>query len=56
MSARRQLNAAYFVAAVFTAGIVGLLTGSGMVFLVSLAGLLAADLIAGNIRPPRSRR
>jgi hypothetical protein len=53
MSARRKLNGAYAAGALVVAGLPGLLTGSGAVFLVSLAGLLVADLVAGNIRPPR---
>jgi hypothetical protein len=56
MSARSKLNGAPAAGALLVAGLLGLLTGSGTVFLVSLGGLLAADLIAGNIRPPRSQR
>jgi hypothetical protein len=56
MSARTKLNGAYAAGALLAAGLLGLLTGSATVFLVSLGGLLAADLIAGNIRPPRFRR
>jgi hypothetical protein len=56
MSARSKLNGAYAVGALLVAGLLGLLTGSGTVFLVSLVGLLVADLIAGHIRLPRSPR
>ncbi len=56
MSARTKLNGAHAAGALLVAGPQGLLTGSGTVFLVSLGGLLAADVIAGNIRPPRSPR
>ena len=55
MSARKKLNGAHAAGAVLVAGLLGLLSGSGTVFLVSLGGLLAADLVAGNIRP-RPRR
>ena len=56
MSARRKLNAAHATGALLVAGVLGLVTGSGAVFLVGLGGLLAADLIAGNIRPDRPDR
>jgi hypothetical protein len=55
MSARKKLNGAHTAGAVLVAGLLGLLSGSGAVFLVSLGGLLAADLVSGNIRP-RPRR
>ena len=50
MSARKKLNGAHAAGAVLVAGLLGLLSGSGTVFLVSLGGLLAADLVSGNIR------
>ncbi len=56
MSARTKLNGAHAAGALLVAGLLGMLTGSGAVFLVSLGGLLAADVIAGNIRPPRPQR
>ncbi len=56
MSARRKLNGAHATGALVVAGLLGLLTGSGTVFLVSLGGLLVTDLVAGNIRPSRSPR
>jgi hypothetical protein len=36
-----------------SARLLGMLTGSLAVFLIGLTALLAADLVAGNIRPPR---
>jgi hypothetical protein len=56
MSARNKLNGASATGVLLVAGLLGLLTGSGTVFLVSLGGLLAAEFIAGNIRPPRPPR
>ena len=44
MSARKKLNGAHTTSALLVAGLLGLLTGSGTVFLVSLGGLLAAAL------------
>jgi hypothetical protein len=57
MSARTKLNGAYLAGSLAIAGTLGLLTGSGIVFLVSLGCLLVIDLVSGNIRPSgRSRR
>jgi hypothetical protein len=53
MSVRRKLNGAHATGALLLAGLLGLVTGSAGVFLVSFGGLLAADLVAGNIRPKR---
>jgi hypothetical protein len=56
MFARTKSNGAYTTGALLRAGLLGLLTGSGAVFLVRLGGRRAVDLVAGDIRPPRSRR
>lgn len=53
MSARKKLNGAHVLGALLVAGLLGAVTGSGGIFWVSLGGLLAADVLAGNIRPPR---
>jgi hypothetical protein len=53
MGARRKLNGAYLAGCLALAGLAGLLTGSAMVFLAALAGLVAVNLAAGNIRPGR---
>jgi hypothetical protein len=53
MSARQKLNGAYIAVSLFVAGLLGLLTGSGAVFLVSLGCLVIVDLVAGHIRLPR---
>jgi hypothetical protein len=53
MSARTKLNGAHVAGALLVAGLLGLFTRSLGVFLFSLGGLLVADLVAGNIRPPR---
>jgi hypothetical protein len=53
MAARKKLNAAFAIGALLVAGALGLITSSATVFLISLGGLLVADLIAGNIRPRR---
>ena len=52
LSARKKLNAAHVLGCLVVAALVGLLANSWFVFLCCLATLLAADLIAGNIRPP----
>ena len=53
MSARNKLNAAYFNGILFIAGVLGLATESGVVFLLSAAVLFITSLQAGDIRPPR---
>jgi hypothetical protein len=54
MSARNKLNGWHLFGALVTAAVLGLLSGSAAVFLVTLGGVLAADVFAGNIRPPRT--
>jgi hypothetical protein len=50
MSAKQKLNAAYFLGAALTAGLIGLLVGSWTVFGVALAALLVANCHAGDLR------
>jgi hypothetical protein len=56
MSARTQLNGAHLAGSLLVAGVLGLLTGSETVFLVSLGSLLVIDVIAGHIRFSGRRR
>ena len=53
MGARNKLNAAYTAGSVVVAGGVGLLTGSWMIFGVSLGIMLGLQLYDGSIRPKR---
>jgi len=50
MSARRKLNAAHLLGSLLIAGLVGLITGSGLAFTVALVALLLADLVSRDIR------
>ena len=50
MSAKQKLNAAYFLGAVLTAGLLGAVTGSWAVFGVALAAVLVAGYHAGDFR------
>jgi hypothetical protein len=51
VSARQKLNGAFLTGGLVVAGLAGLATGSGTVFLVALSALVAIDIVAGNIRP-----
>ena len=55
MSARDKLNAAYVNGILFVSGILGLATGSGIVFLLSAAVLFVTSWRSGDIRPPRTQ-
>jgi hypothetical protein len=55
MGARKELNGAHLTGSSFGAGLLGLLTGSVTVFLLSLGSLMAVELVSGNIRPRRRR-
>jgi hypothetical protein len=56
MSARRKLNGAHLTGSLVVAGLAGLATGSGAVFVAALGLLVAIDVVAGNIRPRPPRR
>jgi hypothetical protein len=56
MSARHKLNAAAVTGAAVIAGLVGGLTGSWNVFVVAVAFLLVASVLARNIRLRSDRR
>jgi 1,4-dihydroxy-2-naphthoate octaprenyltransferase len=56
MGARQKLNSAYFIGAFALAVLVGLATQSWVVFLVTLAVLVASQVYTGQIRPDRRRR
>jgi hypothetical protein len=55
MGARHKLNQAYFFGSLLLAGVFGGLTQSWLFFVLALFVLLAANLYAGEIRPPRRR-
>ena len=50
MGAKKKLNAANFLGALFVASLVAGVTGSWSAFWISLAALLFAGLVAGDIR------
>ena len=50
MSARQKLNLAFLNGSLLLAGVLGLSTDSGMVFVVALIVLLAGNLIQEEIR------
>jgi hypothetical protein len=56
MPAREKLNAAYFHGSLAVAAAVGWACSSWLVFAAALAALLAGNLLAGDIRPPKGRR
>jgi hypothetical protein len=56
LGARTKLNEVYVVGSVALAGIVGIATGSWLVFTVAGASLIAASLATGNIRPDKGGR
>jgi hypothetical protein len=56
LGARTKLNDVYVVGSVALAGIVGIATGSWLVFAVAGASLIAASLDTGNIRPDKGGR
>jgi hypothetical protein len=51
MPAREKLNAAYFHGSLLVAALAGWACSSWAVFAVALVVLLAANLLAGDIRP-----
>jgi hypothetical protein len=56
MSARRKLNGAHLTGGLAIAGLVGLVTGSWLLFVVVFGTLTVIDVAAGNIRPSRWAR
>lgn len=56
MGARRKLNAASTTGALAVGGLVGALTGSWLVFVVTTGALIGLSLYAGDIRPDGRRR
>ena len=56
MSARNKLNGAYFNGALLIAAAFGAAAQSWGVFVVSLAGILFAMFLAGDIRSSRQKR
>jgi hypothetical protein len=56
MPAREKLNAAYFHGSLAVAALAGWACSSWVVFGVAAVALLAGNLLAGDIRPPRPRR
>jgi hypothetical protein len=56
MSARRKLNRAYFNGSLIIAAVAGFATGSGTVFFLTAAVLLALNVLSGEIRPRGPRR
>lgn len=56
MSARKKLNGAFLTGSLMVAGLAGLLANSGLVFAITLAALVAIDVVAGNIRLGGGRR
>jgi hypothetical protein len=55
MGARQKLNRAHAIGAFVVAGLLALATRSAGVFLVGLGGLLALNVLAGNIRLSRRK-
>ena len=56
MGARQKRNAASTTGALAVGGLVGALTGSWLVFVVTAGALIGAALCAGDIRPSSRRR
>ena len=56
LAARQKLNSIYFCGSVAVAGIIGGLTGSWIVFIVTAGVLIACSLSDGGIRPNKRRR
>jgi hypothetical protein len=56
MGARSTLNGIYLTGALVLAAVLGLLTGSWIVFVIGLAVLIGANIHAGRIRPGGRRR
>jgi hypothetical protein len=56
MPAREKLNAAYFHGSLLVAALAGWACSSWAVFASTLVALLAANLLAGDIRPGKRRR
>ena len=55
MSARRKLNSAYAAGSLVVAALIGGAAQSAIVFWVALGALLVLNLIAGEIRPNKTR-
>lgn len=53
MSARNKLNAAHINGVLFVAGLLGMATGSGVVFLLAAAVLFFTGWQAGSLRSGR---
>ena len=51
MGARNKLNAGFITGAMVIAGMAGLITSSGGVFVVVCIALIVCSIIAGDIRP-----
>jgi hypothetical protein len=56
MGARQKLNRAFFNGSLLLSGAAGILTGSWLVFGLSLAALLVLNLWASEIRLRKSRQ
>ena len=56
MGAREKLNSTHILGALLFAGVIGLMTQSGFVFLVTLAIVIGAGLHDGGIRPSAGAR
>ena len=50
MGARKKLNSSYFLGSLLSAGAVGVLTNSWLIFLIALAVLVALNVQNGDIR------
>ena len=56
MSARQKLNVAFLNGSLLLAGVLGLATDSGMVFVVALIVLLVGNVMLGEIRSRKRDR
>lgn len=50
MGARNKLNGVYVIGCFIIAGILGLLTGSGGIFVLSAVVLVVCSVVSGDIR------
>ena len=55
MTARHKLNAAYAAGSLLLAALIGGAAQSAIVFWVALGALLCLNLLAGDIRPTKTR-
>jgi hypothetical protein len=53
MSARQKLNQSHFTTSLLLAALMGFLTGSWLLFLLTFMALLGLHLYTDEIRPPR---